>query len=487
MMTIRHALSADPGSARVAPVGRGLAACAWPTAVWPSLDFGITTWQTVSFAVSQALSQALSLALSRVPAFAVFLAGLLAAAVPEARAGDWPQILGPTRDGTAVGEKLPAGFPPSGLAAAWRAPIGEGYAGPAVAGDRVVVFHRQGARELVTAYRLKTGNRLWEAGFDTAYRSGIDPDQGPRCVPVIAGDAVIAYGPAGGLHCVGLEDGRVRWSRPVLTELNGDEGYFGAGSTPLVVDGLVLVNVGGRDNAGIAAFALATGKTVWTAGQEDASYSAATVAKREGRPIALFITRYSCLALEPATGKTLFKFPFGKRGPTVNAATPLAFDGYLFLTASYGIGGVMKRWDATTPLDKPADVWANDESLSSQYSTPVQYQGYLYGTHGREDIGRAALRCVAAKTGAVAWEVEDFGVANVVRAEDKLLIVGIDGVVTLAKASPTRFEKLASARLPAAAGSQTRALPALASGRLVVRTNVRGGDGGELVCVPIGP
>ena len=418
------------------------------------------------------------------------LAVLTAASVAQCRsahAGDWPQILGPNRDGAAAGEKLPNAFPVGGLAAAWRAAIGEGYAGPAVAGDRVVVFHRQGERENVTAYRLKTGEKLWEAGFATAYRSGIDPDQGPRCVPVIAGDAVIAYGPAGGLHCVGLTDGRVRWSRPVLDELNGDEGYFGAGSTPLVVDGLVLVNVGGRNNAGVAAFSLTTGKTVWTAGQEDASYAAATLTQREGRPVALFVTRYSCLALEPATGKTLFRFPFGKRGPTVNAATPLAFDGRVFVTASYGIGAVMKRWDAAVPLDAPADVWANDESLSSQYSTPVHFQGYLYGTHGREDVGRAALRCVSAKTGAVVWEVEDFGVANVIRAEDKLLIVGTDGVATLATASPLRFEKLGSARVPADQRAITRALPALASGRLVVRTHVRGGDGGELLCVPISP
>jgi outer membrane protein assembly factor BamB len=402
-------------------------------------------------------------------------------------AGEWPQILGPNRDGAAVGEKLPNTLPAGGLTAAWRAAIGEGYAGPAIAGDRVVVFHRQNTRDNVSAFRLKTGEKIWDAGFETLYRGGIDPDQGPRCVPVIAGDAVIAYGPAGALHCVGLADGRVRWSRPVLKELNGDEGYFGAGSTPLVAEGLVLVNVGGRNNAGVAAFSLATGKTVWTAGQEDASYSAATLTQRDGRPVALFITRYSCLALEPATGKTLFRFPFGKRGPTVNAATPLAFDGRLFLTASYGIGAVMKRWDAATPLESPADIWSNDDSLSSQYSTPVHYQGHLYGTHGREDVGRAALRCVSVKNGAVAWEVEDFGVANVIRADDKLLIVGIDGVVTLAKASPLRFEKLGAARLPADERAITRALPALASGRLVVRTNVRGGDGGELICVPFAP
>lgn len=398
------------------------------------------------------------------------------------RAGDWPQILGPHRDGSADGEKLPSSWPAAGPAVRWRVPLGEGYAGPAVAGSRVVVFHRVADGERVEAFDLASGKRLWKADFATNYRGGIDPDHGPRCVPVIAGDAVVAYGAAGDLHCVALQDGSVRWSRAVLAELQGDEGYFGAGSTPLVVNDLVLVNVGGRNGAGLAAFALATGKTVWQTGDEDASYAAPTLATRGQRSIAVFVTRYHCVAVEPSTGKTLFRFPFGKRGPTVNAATPLVFDGQLFLSASYGIGAVLKNWDADAPAGPPAEIWANDETLSSQYSTAVAYQGHLYGSHGREDAGRAELRCIVAKTGRVAWAEPAFGVAHLIRADDKLLVVTTDGRLILAQATPAAFRKLGQATLGQVT---TRALPALSAGRLLLRTNVRSGNGGELLCLDV--
>jgi hypothetical protein len=116
---------------------------------------------------------------------AVFAIGMLAHSL-SAFAGDWPQILGPNRDGAAVGEKLPDTFPASGLAAAWRASMRRrlcrsGSRGRTCRG--VSPARRSGKADRLSA---EDGRKAVEAGFATAYRSGIDPDQGPRCVPVIA-------------------------------------------------------------------------------------------------------------------------------------------------------------------------------------------------------------------------------------------------------------------------------------------------------------
>lgn len=395
-------------------------------------------------------------------------------------AGDWPQILGPQRDGVAAGEKLPQSWPAAGPAVVWRTPLGEGYAGPAVVGSRVVVFHRVAEGERLEAFDRDSGKSLWRQDFPATYRGGYDPngDTGPRCVPTIAGDVVLAYGAAGELHCVSLSDGKPRWSRSIATDFRADEGYFGAGSSPVVVDKLVLINAGGRPKAGLVALSLDTGKTVWQTGEDDASYAAPTVVTRDKRPVAVFVTRLHCVAVEPATGKELFRFPFGKRGATVNAATPLVVDGQLFLTASYGIGAVLRDWKG----EAPAESWSNDDTLSSQYSTPVAYQGHLYGTHGREDIGQAEFRCIEAKTGKVAWSEEGFGVANAIRAQDKLVIVATDGRVVLAAAAPASFRKLGEGSVGRVS---TRALPALSAGKLFLRTNRRGAGGGELVCLDV--
>jgi outer membrane protein assembly factor BamB len=402
----------------------------------------------------------------------------LPAAQQDARAGDWPQILGPARDGRATGETLLAQWPAGGPRQVWTYKVGSGFGGPAVAGNRVVVFHRIGENERVEALDVETGRSLWKADFPALYRGGINPDTGPRCVPVIYQDNVYVFGAAGDLHSVALATGAKRWSRSTYEDYNGDEGYFGAGSTPIVADDKLLVNVGGRSGAGLVAFALDTGKTVWQATDERASYSSPTTATIDGQQYAIFVTRMNAVAIDPRSGKVRFQFPFGRTGPTVNAATPLVFDGHLFVTASYGIGAELARISG----GQRVTVWSSDDVMSSQYTTSVYDDGYLYGIDGREDIGTARLRCVEAKTGKVKWTEEDFGVAHIILADGKLLALRIDGQLTLAEASPAKYVELASAR---ASNELTRSLPALSNGRLFIRSNPTNGAG-ELKCLAVG-
>jgi outer membrane protein assembly factor BamB len=347
-----------------------------------------------------------------------------------------------------------------------------------VQGQYVVVFHRLGDVERVEALDAASGRPLWKADFRATYAPGVDPDTGPRCVPLIHGGAVHAYGAAGDLHCLSLAAGKKLWSRPMLRDFDGDEGYFGAGNSPIIVDGRLLVNVGGRDAAGLVALGLSDGKTLWNKTDERASYSSPTVAAIDGRPHAIFVTRLNVVCVDPRDGTVRFRFSFGQRGPTVNAATPLVFDGRLFVTANYGVGARLVR--IGTGAVEP--VWENDESLSSQYPTPVYCRGFLYGIHGREDVGVGQLRCVEAATGTVRWSVPDLGMAHLILACDRLLILCVEGRLLLAPASPERFQELATATVST---SVTRALPALANGRLYVRET--SGRGGSLKCFELQP
>jgi outer membrane protein assembly factor BamB len=392
-----------------------------------------------------------------------------------ALAGDWPQILGPDRNGQAAGEKLLERWPASGPKVVWRYPLGSGFAGAAAAGGRVVVFHRSAASERIESLDATSGKSLWKADFPASYRGGVNPDQGPRCVPLIGGDSVFAFGAAGDLYAVALVSGKKLWTRALYVDYSGDEGYFGAGSTPILLGGKLLVNVGGK-KAGIVALDPATGKTLWQASDEVASYSSPAAVQASGMEHAIFVTRMNCVLVEPASGKVTPLFPFGKRGPTVNAATPLLIGGTLFTTASYGVGAYFSSLDGSGAKK----IWANDETLSSQYSTPVEHDGYLYGNHGREDIGVAELRCVEAATGKVRWSQPDFGVAHAILADGKLLLQTADGKLVLAAADPTKYRELANARI---ANQPARALPALAGGRLYVRT---GEGGGEVICLQVG-
>jgi outer membrane protein assembly factor BamB len=401
---------------------------------------------------------------------------LLALFAPAARGGDWPQILGPARNGVAAAdERLAAAWPAAGPREVWRRPVGAGYAGLAVVGTRAILFHRAADREVVEALDAATGATLWQADWPTRFQPQVGGGAGPLCTPVVQAGTVITYGAQGVLAAHDLTTGRQRWVRETHREFSAPEGYFGAGSTPLVIGDRVIVNVGGRGDAGIVAFALDTGATVWQRTAEAASYSAPVAVDVAGVPHALLVTRLSCLLVDAATGEVRWRFPFGQRGPTVNAATPLVLGGdRLLATSAYGIGCVCAAFDgaAATPL------WQGAGPLASQYCTPVLVGDHLYGVDGRDDLPPAEFVCVEAATGREAWRERLDAYGTLLVADGKLVVAKTDGELLLVRPDATRLEVLARCR-PLA--GTVRALPALAAGRLYLR------DDATLTCLSVAP
>lgn len=377
-------------------------------------------------------------------------------------AGDWPQILGPNRNGVAEKETLAEVWPKSGPKLAWETPVGSGYAGVAVAQGVVVVFHREQVEETVAAFDAATGTRLWSQGYPTTYRPQIEDSDGPRCVPVIHDQTVITFGAQGVLSAWDFKSGKPLWTRKTHADFSPPDAYFGAGSTPLVEGKKVLVNVGGRVKAGIVAFDLATGETLWSSTNDAASYSSPIAVTRDGVRHALFITRLNFVSLDPANGKERFRAAFGQRGPTVNAANPVMIGDDVLLTASYGIGAKLIRLGP----DAAQTQWEEADLLASQYATPIVDNDLVYGVDGRQDGGPVSLKCFDPESREVRWMKPITQYATLIAADGKLLIQQTDGLLRLAKLSPEKYEELASASL---FKSQTRALPALASGKYYLR------------------
>jgi hypothetical protein len=393
----------------------------------------------------------------------------------SALAGDWPQILGPQRNGQAQNETLAETWPDTGPRTIWQRDVGSGYAGVAVVGDACILFHRQGDQSVVERLAAATGQPRWKKTFPTRYVSTIAPDNGPRCTPLIYQDCVYLFGADGDLHALSLADGQLKWTRDLYKECNAPSGYFGAGSTPIVEGEMLLVNVGGKQGNGIVALDRNSGQTLWHQTDELASYSSPVATTIGDQRHVIFVTRMNVVSIDPRTGAERFRFPFGMRGPTVNAANALVVGDRLFVTASYGIGAHLAQISPTGVKT----VWENDDALSSQYTTPIEHQGFLYGIHGRQDEGVAELRCVELETGNVRWKQPGFGTANLIGVDDKLLIQKTSGELVLAQASQDRFIPLATARI-FPEGSVVQALPALSDGRIFVR------DESSLVVLHVG-
>jgi outer membrane protein assembly factor BamB len=389
-----------------------------------------------------------------------------------ALAGDWPQILGPNRNGIAGNdEKLASKWPEGSPKQLWQASVGRGFAGPAVVGEQVILFDRDDDTERIQSLSTETGKPGWSQSYPTDFVPQYGRDDGPMSVPTVADGAVVTFGAKGVLSCFELSTGEGRWRHDTSTEFDVLEGFFGAGSSPLIEAGKVIVNVGGRSQkAGMVAFDLATGKVEWTAVEDGASYSSPIIATVDGKRRVVALTRLKCVVLDPTDGEVVLEFPYGLRGPTVTAANPLVVKDQLFLSASYGIGARLVKFQGDT-------VWDSDDLMSSQYTTCIEHQGLLYGIDGRQDIPPAHLKCFDPVTQQVLWTKDGFGYATLIKADGKLLIMKTDGELVLAALNSTKYQELARTRL---FNDTVRALPALASGRLYVR------DTRTLKCVNLG-
>ena len=378
-----------------------------------------------------------------------------------AQGEDWPQFLGPARNGTYSGS-LAATWPKSGPALLWKLDVGQGFSAPVVARGRVILFHRRENQAIVEALDAGTGKRIWSSAYTTDYRDDFGFDEGPRGAPAVAGERVYTFGAEGVLQALDFATGKRIWSVDTRQKFGTPKGFFGAACSPLVDDGRVLMNIGGPNGGGIGAFDAATGKVLWTATSDEAGYSAPAVATIAGVRHALFWTRAGLVDADPATGKVRFQFPWRSRShASVNAAAPVVVGNLVFLSASYGTGATLLQIDGTSAKQ----LWASDEALSNHYATSVYRDGYLYGYHGRQEFGQS-LRAIELKTGKVQWNVDGFGAGTVTLAGDRLLLIRESGELVVAPASPKEFRPVARAQLLPAV---VRSYPALADGRLYIR------------------
>ncbi len=386
-------------------------------------------------------------------------------------AADWPQFLGPNRNGIAPETNLALAWPREGPKTLWKMKVGAGWSGPVISSNRLVLFHRLDDNEVVEVLNATNGVRLWRQEYASGYRDDFGFDEGPRATPVVDGSRLITFGANGILNCWDFSSGTNRWRVDTRQQFKGEKPYFGIACSPLVEGNAVILNIGGGDGAGIVAFDVATGKTLWKTGNDEASHSSPVAANVQGRRCVFVLARKGLAALEPG-GKLLWEFPWKPRiEASVSAATPLIIGDQIFISASYGAGAALLRFNAS----KPEVIWSGDDILSNHYSTSVHHNGFLYGFDGRQEQ-RCNLRCVELKTGKIRWSQDHFGAGTLMAVGDKLLILTERGELIAAPATPEKFSPGGRSQI---IGSDARAHPALAHGLFYAR------DKSSLVCVDL--
>jgi outer membrane protein assembly factor BamB len=326
-------------------------------------------------------------------------------------AADWPQFLGPTRDGVSVETGIVNDWLSTPPRVRWRARLGYGYASVAVAGGTIYTAFADASGDHVRALAAADGRTLWTARIDAPW---IDPGgySGPRTTPTVLSDRVLAASAAGKLVALDRNNGQPLWRVDLVSDLGGGRPSWGYSGSPLVEGGRVHVDVGG--SAGVVALDVRDGRTVWTRPGTTAGYASPILTKLGGRTQVVHFTATGPLGVAPDTGALLWSLPW-RTSYDVNAATPLVLPGdRLFIASGYGVGGAMFRVGAS-----PVELWRS-KSMKNRMATSVQLGDRLLGFN--ED----RFAAVDLSNGAVAWEATGYGRGSLITVEGHALVYGED-------------------------------------------------------------
>lgn len=381
-----------------------------------------------------ARSRVVHLASAVAAAIAVASAVPAAQTMPAAAAAGWPGWGGPGRDFHVAQPGLHwAGARPRTL---WQRDLGDGYS--MVVGDSRVVYamSRTNDRAIaVTALDAGTGAPRWSREIDDPLRPGmfLDYGKGPNSTPLLAGGRLHLVTHHGRLCTLDAASGRTLWTRELWQELNGTFRDVGYSASPLLVDGRIVLPVGGKGRA-LVAFDAATGATAWQAGDyANAMASPLLIDVGGERQIAAFMVE-GIAGFDAATGAERWFHPH-KTSYDVNAATPAwhAPSQTLVISSAYDHGARGIRLTRQGSRTTAAEAWFN-RRLRVHHGTLLVLGNHVYASSG--DFGPAPMTALDVVTGQLAWQSRHFPKVNMVHVGDRTLVLDEDGRLAFVTLAP---------------------------------------------------
>ncbi len=393
----------------------------------------------------------------------------------SARAADWPQFLGPDRNGTSSETGLIDSLDDPSLEVLWRVPGGVGMSAVAIADGYAITMWNSTEQQLLVALDAKTGQTRWSTPVAPLYKNSMG--DGPRATPTIAAGMVYAYTGEGVLVAADLKSGKIIWQSNVAQLNRAKPSEYGMSASPLVIDGRVIVHVGGED-AAVNAYDTKKGTQIWSAGGGAAGYSSPTLLEIDGVKQVVCFVGSGVLGLDPTDGRVLWTYPF-KTPYDCNTATPITIDGGVFISAGENHGCVLLDVTKQGNEIQVSERWASVNAKSvmrNEWQTSVVVGDYLYGF---DNVGSAGpishLSCIKAKTGEPVWQETRFGKGNLTLADGKLWITTMKGELVLAPASAEGYRELGRVKL----FGKTRQSLSIANGRGYIR------DDKEVLCIKL--
>jgi outer membrane protein assembly factor BamB len=395
-------------------------------------------------------------------------------AKPDAAAGwmpgtiEWPSFRGAERNGRAAGVAYEMNWKTSPPEVLWRTAVGPAWSSFAYVSGRLFTQEQRGEDEVISCYDAEDGQLIW-GHTETSRFAEVVSGPGPRATPTYDDGQVFAFGAKGILCALEAVSGELIWRHNLMEEVNARLPMWGFSSSPLVLEGVVIVHADGDGANGLVAFDAVSGESVWRVPSPGMNFSSAQPVQLDGKPFAVFGDADGLMAIDPGDGSIAWKFtPVGWKGPSIVQMQQI--DGSsLIVPLGDGIG--------TTRLQvtRDGDRWNVSEQWSSRQLKPtfndfVYHDGYLYG------FDRNIFTCVDVENGKRRWKRGRYGFGQVVLLADRgqLIVATENGDAVLLEADPTSHTELG--RIQVVSG-KTWNHPIVANEHLFFR------NGGEAVCL----
>ena len=375
-------------------------------------------------------------------------------------AQDWPQWRGPNRDGKVIGFTEPKEWP-NELTLKWKTTVGLGDSTPALLGNKLYVFTRQGEEEVILCLDAQSGKELWKDKYAAMAVTG-PPSRhpGPRSSPAVADGKVVTIGVGGVLSCLDAATGKVLWRKDPFPKVVPQ---FFTAMSPIIIEGMAIAHLGGKDNGAIIAYDLDTGNPKWQWTEEGPEYASPSLLIVEGTTQIVTLTEKSVVGIGVADGKLLWQLPFVPERRAYNAATPI-IDGQTVIYTGAGRGTKAVKIEKQADGFVAKEIWSNAE-VAPQFNTPVLKDGLLFGLSNRGN-----LFCVNNQTGQTAWidstQTDRGGFAAIVDVGSVILALPSSSELIVIKPIDKEYTELARIKV---SEKETYAHPVIAGKRIFIK------------------
>lgn len=364
---------------------------------------------------------------------------------------EWTQWRGPKRDGIVKDFVVPKVWPEQ-LTKIWSVSIGAGLSSPVVKNGKVYVLTREGDEEVVVCFNLSSGERIWESSYSSPFipnpqatNGNLFPQsrgKGPFATPVVHGKIVYTLGVDRVLSGFDAKSGKLLWRHhhfkqnipeklvyecpPCGCSIDGQEfsgpgkcsacgmdygvkgletsatmgagNYYGAASSPLIYEGLLIVHVGNSKQGSMIAFDVDGGEQRWIWEGPAMSSSSPVLANLHGVDQIITLTRTSCVGVSARTGDLLWSFPLESNAQIV---TPTVYQDLVIFSA-YRSPTTAIRVERTGDQWRAKEVW-NNTKITLYTSSPVLAGSTLYGL---SYSNKGQFFAMDAKSGQTLWTSE---------------------------------------------------------------------------------